>query len=120
MIDTNGKPFQLMVIATAQTAAPGCETQGIIWSESPSCTESHPNSPKELSNIQAKMTTAMISGTAHGSAMPSRATVRPRNLLLTRSAVLRPTIALPIVTTTTSFSVTQQASQNSSELNSHL
>ncbi|WP_407801055.1 hypothetical protein, partial [Staphylococcus aureus] len=77
MIDTKGKPFQTMVIATAQKAAVELLTHGIIWSVKPSFIASHPNSPKDVSNIHAKMTTAMISGTAQGSAIPSRATVRP-------------------------------------------
>lgn len=95
-------------------------TQGIIWSVKPSLIASQPNRPKDVSNIHAKMTTAMISGTAQGSAIPSRATVRPLKRLLARSAVLRPTATLPAVTTITSFSVTQQASQNSGEENNHV
>src|SRR5689334_12956866 len=102
---------------TTAKAAVGEENQLTVVSMKPSLMKTQFISPNEESNIQAKMTTAITSGTAQGRATRSLAKLRPLNLLLTRRAVARPITKQNRLTMTTSFSVTQLAFQKSPDAN---
>src|SRR3546814_3092247 len=90
MIETKGEPFQIMVTQTTAKAAVGSENQLMVCVVRSSRISTQFIRPKDESKIQAKMTTAMTSGTAQGSATKRRAMARPRKRLLTRSADARP------------------------------
>ncbi len=107
-----------MVVATTAKAAVGSENQLIVRSARPRDRKIQFMSPKDESKIQAKMTTAITSGTAQGMATIIRAILRPRKRLSTSSAVPRPSRKHDAVTTIVSLSVTQHAFQKSGDANS--